>query len=259
MKYLAFFLLIILGLSSCTTYQYIALKSDLEKADNSGDFYYQDSLVRLDFNFWGQNFPVNVAVENIGDSDLYLDLARTLFLENDLIVSNAIQTEKGRISGNIDYMYDGLYSSGTLSAVSETSVPSDVIYIPSGKKIELNYSAFSFPFSKEIRKESQSSINSPNNPSHSLERYVYPENTAPNYGVRFYFIPNDPKAKGHITECTFSPNLVLTGSTPPAEFDYKGSDLFYTKYSQSDGVGGFLGIISVLTIIFVTLGLTASS
>ena len=219
MKFLAFSIAIILSLSSCTTYQFTTLKSDLEKVEGTNNFYYQDSLVRFDFDFWGQNFPTSIIVENTGDNDLFLDLSRTLFLKNNVIVSDAVPKVQGVISGFVQ-------DTGNIQAYTETSSSENTVYIPTGKKIELNYSIFSFPFSKEIRSKS----------THVTERgyveytpYIFPQNSAPQYSIRFYFRNLETDKEGYAIECSFWPDMVITKSISPKKFEFRGPDAFFTN------------------------------
>src|SRR5690554_5710157 len=98
MHFLYLFTLLFIGLTSCTSYQYVSLKSDLDQTTLSKHYYYQDDKVYVDFDFSGANFPTNIYLENIGSKPLYLDLERTLFLENDVILRNAIPGNTGYIS-----------------------------------------------------------------------------------------------------------------------------------------------------------------
>lgn len=222
MNYFAACILLFLGLSSCTTYQYTVLKSDLEKAEGTNDFYYQDSLMRIDFDFWGENFPTSIFVENTSNTDLFLDLQRTLFFENDVIVSDAIPKRKGSISGYVR-------STGNLYAYSETSSSENTAYIPSGKKIELHYSVFSSPFNKEIQKKGSFKTQQRDGQYIQNSKYIFPNGSAPQFSVRFYFRTAEADSIGYPIECTFYPGMIITNSILPNKFEFRGSDVFYTK------------------------------
>jgi hypothetical protein len=79
----------LLVLSSCTNYQYVRLTSDLPKTEDTGHYYASDSLVYADFDFNGDYFPVKLYFLNESEGEVELDLTKSVFLENDVVVSNA--------------------------------------------------------------------------------------------------------------------------------------------------------------------------
>lgn len=243
-------------LTSCASYQYVSLSSDLSKNDTSETYTYSDENTIITYDFWGKNFPTHISIENISDEDIFLDLQKSLFLKDDIILADAVPKTKSKIKGNISYY--GTYNDyGAIDAVAESSNPGKLIYIPAGKQARLTYSIFSFPFSKQIRKKSQIITYSVNGKNQSQLTYVIPESEAPHYGIRLYFIAGSPDNEGYPVECSFTPNMVFTNQKSPQAFILKGSEVFYTLHRSK---GGTIALyIGGLSVFILTLGLLSTN
>ena len=222
--------------TACTRYQYTALKSDLNKNTDDLLYFYSDSNTYIDFAFYGKDFPVHISIENTGSRDLLIDLSKSLFTVNDVIVATAIQNSKTTISGNFigvstDVLSSSNFStyvtSGSIHATAITQNYSDLVYIPSGKKVKLTYRPFSSSYTSDLKKNSPSKVLVSGDSTQYATMYFMSEQVAPRYGIRLFIVPDSPDASGYPIECEFVPNAVLTTTTPPQKFWLKNPALFY--------------------------------
>jgi hypothetical protein len=98
---LLIFLATIFLLVSCTNYQYIHLTSDLPKTADSQHYYLSDSMIYVDFDFNGNQFPVNIYFLNESEIPIYFDLTETLFFENGSLVESAYKLANGVLEERI--------------------------------------------------------------------------------------------------------------------------------------------------------------
>lgn len=77
--------------SSCTSYQYVRLHSDLPKTADTGHYYAEDSVIYADFDFNGEYFPVKIFILNESDTAINLNLSQTVFVENGAVLADADQ------------------------------------------------------------------------------------------------------------------------------------------------------------------------
>lgn len=222
MKTLYFAAAIILGLSSCTSYQYVSLKSELKQTEKSNHYYYQDENVYVDFDFSGPNFPVSIFLENTGIEPLYLDLEKTLFLENDVILRNAIPGNTGNISTFKQY-------EGQVSGVVSVDDDNYILAIPAGEKILMTYPVFGFPYSELVKMNSTLKTEIVSGYSYRIKSLQLPQNKAPNYEVDFYFYTDSTLKNGYDVITTFWPAKIYTQNKQPSEFPLKSPNIFYTS------------------------------
>lgn len=249
--------LIILGLTSCRSYQYTVLQSDLPKSEAS-NYYYQDSLVQIDFNFWGKNFPIRMTIANKSEAGLYLDLERTLFIRNDRVLRSAVRKTVKRTTTTVDTTYFLFHKDVSYHTKSEVKVPPHVLYIPKGKRVVLKYTVFHFPYNKTIRKQSKVSTTESNKSIKYVPQYVFPKNEKPVYAVHFYFQTDTHHPVEHTVQCTFSPKKVLTTSWEPLALGNLKPTTFYTMKANRGGKAlGQLGVICLFPVIAATIATAA--
>lgn len=227
MKDLYLFAAIIIGLSSCTSYQYVSLKSNLVQTKQSKHYYYQDDNVYVDFDFSGANFPASIFLENIGREPLYLDLEKTLFLENDVILRNAIPGNTGTISTFIEY-------EGQVSGVTISDERPFILFIPAGDKISMIYTVFGFPYNETIKVNSTPKTERIKGYNYRIKSLELTKNESPNYEIDFYFYTDSTRESGYDVIATFWPDKIYTQNKQPKEFPYKNPNIFYTSHENGD-------------------------
>lgn len=222
MKPLFYFALALILLSSCKSYQYTQLSSEMKQTTESHHYYIDNASVYIDFDFSGSNFPISIFIENVGAQDLYLNLSRTVFLENDVIVASAaLPNRRSNIS----------------VAEPENSSESDpnIVLIPSGENIKLWYRTFPLPYNKKIRKHSKRQLYEEYGKKYILKYLDIPESAAPTYEIAFTF-GNSVDFKNEWTESAFfHPGVVFTSLESPASFPIKNPNITYSTIHTAYG------------------------
>lgn len=239
MKYCYLFAILIVGLSSCTSYQYVSLKSNLDQTTNSKHYYFQDENVYVDFDFSGANFPTNIFLENTGNKPLYLDLEKTLFLENDVILRNAIPGNTGNISTFIEY-------EGQVSGVTTVNDHPNILYIPAGEKLSMYYAAFGFPYNQIIKLKSTPKVEKVKGYNYRIKSLELSKNESPTYEIDFYFYTDSIRESGYDVVATFWPGKIYSKNIKPAEFPFKSPNIFYTSHvNENAKAAGYLALAGV--------------
>lgn len=82
LKFYVSLMLLVFILSACSTYQYIAVDSFLDKNDMN-EFVYENDSVRINYEFTGQNFSVKYTIFNKLNKPLYINWDNSLVAIND--------------------------------------------------------------------------------------------------------------------------------------------------------------------------------
>ncbi len=74
-------------LTGCHSYQYVLLSSELSKDASTKQLYFDEhNDVVVYFDFFGENMPIDLTIQNDADEPLYIDLNRTAFLQNKQLI-----------------------------------------------------------------------------------------------------------------------------------------------------------------------------
>lgn len=234
MKYLFFLAGLTIGLSSCTTYQYVSLKSDMRQTKESKHYYYQDENVYVDFDFSGANFPTSIFLENIGNNPVYIDLEKTFFLEDDVILRNAIPGTTGTISTFIEY-------EGRVSGVTNSDKYPNILYIPAGEKISMYYNVFGFPYNQAVKYKSTPKMEKVKGYNYRIKSLELTKIESPNYEIDFFFYTDSTLERGYDVIATFWPDKIYTKNTKPSEFPFKNPNTFHTSHiNETAQAAGYL-------------------
>jgi len=230
---------LIIALSSCKSYQYVNLESNLNQTTKTKHYYHQDENVYIDFDFSGADFPMSIYVENIGSDTLYFDLSKTLYLVNDVIVRDAVPSNEGRI-----VVYQDKFGSDV--GVSEMDTNQNVLIIPSGEKLKMYFNGFLFPYDKKLKKSMQAERVESGGKIYYVNSTEISDNQSPDYQIDFYFSTDSNFENGYDVVCVFSPESVYSDSRKPQNFPIKDPTIFYTSYESQ--AGGAIATIAVLGI-----------
>lgn len=123
-----------LFLSSCVTYQYTTVSSSTLSMNDVQEFEFVNDTVRIIYNFYGQNAPVNITVENKLRVPIFIDWHNSSLIINGRSVSYApIQINIEGTTYGSSYSYGGGgsgYSSGTGNLSAVASLPPSVDFVP---------------------------------------------------------------------------------------------------------------------------------
>ena len=130
-------LLLALCFASCSTYIQVAtLNSDSVQLSEKGEFYYEDEVVRIEYSFnQAENGLFAFAIKNLTDKDIYIDMAKSYFINNGIAIDYYGRSTTVTIgsSHSNTYLYSGQLSStySVNNSVSETQTVANYVGVPS--------------------------------------------------------------------------------------------------------------------------------
>ncbi|HKL02057.1 MAG TPA: hypothetical protein VJ911_00225, partial [Cryomorphaceae bacterium] len=216
-----FFTLIIciLTLTSCTSYQYVNLKSSAPSTVKSNHYYYETDEVYIDFSFAGSDFPIDIYIENTGNEDLYIDLERSLFIEDGAVINTFLNNQRD------------VYAPAT------GGEPHQLI-IPPGTHAKMVYRVFSWKADKYYRDYGKKNLRVGNDGITRGERvYTFKEGEAPKYEVQIRLANNKEMKNEMILQFPFTPEKVITTSQPPSSYTGLGASAFHETLVKKSGGG----------------------
>lgn len=239
-----------LGLfTSCTTYQYTLLGSDLPKDQSSEPFYYlEENDVVIYFDFFGYYMPVDITVHNDAEEPLYIDLSGSRFLQN------------GRSLGLVSAQPEmndpaGLVQVGVVLLTDSTSgiaSPSKVAYLPPGGHFIMR----AYPFDVVHKDLGNWHYNgAPKSNTYSGLRNVkwhdY-EGRGQAYGLDLRMSRDNNFQKKWVSEARFREVATYESRKSPEYFPLKGGD-FYVTSEEKDG-SGLLAFFTILGLAVLVIG-----
>lgn len=231
MRDLAVLIISFLSLSSCTSYQYVSMESSAPSTSKSQHYYYETDEVYIDFSFAGSDFPIDIYIENTGDEDLYIDLERSLFIEDDAVINTFL--------GNQQDVY----------APSAKAEP-PVLMIPPETHAKMVYRVFHWKPDKYYKQYGEKNLRVGSDGFTRSEKvYTFQEGEAPEYEVQIRLADNKEMKDEMLLRFPFTPAQVITTSQPPSDFTDLGASAFHETLVQKSGGG----VVSL----FLLLGLAA--
>lgn len=244
------------ALTSCSKYYINTIESvNILKDKKTGVFKYENDSIKLTYSFFGENAPIQIAVQNKMAIPLYIDWSKSALILNDKAVSysgNKVSIA-GTFSADSYSFYRGSRSSdGSINASAD--LPEGVTFIPPGSMIDrtplylTNSGLESFPDSAYKTKE-----------------YIYPAQGVIKVKSAYFTKDNSPLSfKSYLTLYTTADQVIKplalqhdfyisksirTHSNPKnvAEYQNKSPDLFYTQ--KATGYGNVIGGVAVATAV----------
>ncbi len=133
------FILVLLGLSSCTTYYFSLVDSEdkkIVKLDN-GDFMQENDTLSVSYCFYGEDLPIEITIYNKLDQPLFLDWQQSALIMDE--TANSYIAKEVPVSGVTssstynykDYLFPDMesgFSKGSFSG--RASLPEYIAFIP---------------------------------------------------------------------------------------------------------------------------------
>jgi hypothetical protein len=125
---------IILLCISCTRYQYTTLSSSSTATNDKLEFVAENDSLRLVYNFYGQNAPINITIQNKLQVPVYVDWQRSALVVNDHAISyvpNEMKIQGAFYSESYNSNYRGSSFGMTSGSIDATaSLPRTFNIIP---------------------------------------------------------------------------------------------------------------------------------
>lgn len=241
---------------SCATYQYSTVSSNGVGRNEKNEFVYENDSLRLVYNFYGANGPVNITIHNKLQVPVYIDWLRSALIVNNKAVSYSPNEMK--INGSY---HGGSYNFGNRSGFeassghihANASLPPSVDFMPPRTFLTKNPLA--------INNQKIDTI--PDTIFHrirfvpvegltvSAKRASFTEETSP---LRFRsfltYMVGEASAKPQSIEHSFYVSEIMNTGTAPSSMmlnsDYRGNQ-FYTSKASEAGVA--IGTLAIGTVI----------
>lgn len=220
-----FFLVLLLSLTSCTTYQYVRLQSDLPYKTDGNQFYFEDDDLFVAYDFNGSGMPVFLYLENTGSRDVYLDLSRSLFLENNQIVRDLMLKESTTSIGTGPY--------GSWVEYGNRWRDKEVVMIPPGKILKLKYRPYHVGFEKQKKSTAvERAVKMPGaNGNISYKQADY--GSIRDFEIQLLLANNRDFENQWTLSAHFKPDLTFFTSSAPDEFlGGRNANVYHTQETK---------------------------
>lgn len=243
---------------SCSTYQYCTISSDVIARNDKNEFVVENDSIRLVYNFYGKNAPVNITVQNKLKVPVYIDWQRSALVLNDKTVTYAPAELK--IDGSY---HGGSYNFGNRSGYgvnsghirASASLPPTVEFIPPQAFLTRNPLVITNKYIDTIPETAfKRTRHIPvEGLSVSVRKATFTEETSP---LRFrsfltYMIGESSAKPQSIEHSFYVSELINTGNGPNSMMlhgDLRGNQFYVSK---STGAGTALGVIAGAAVIVV--------
>ncbi|TDQ08370.1 hypothetical protein [Pedobacter metabolipauper] len=254
----------IFGLSSCSKY-YINTVSgvNIPKDEKTGKFILENDTVQITYNFFGENAPVQITVQNKLTVPIYVDWSKSsLIFENN---TYSYVPEKVAFTGDLSATsWNGRelsFSDGTVNG--KIDAKKEISFIPPQSKIETTTLFVESPFSKNLPDSMLNDVESLNNTYTSREIVAKAGNFTPdNSPVKFrsyltLFSKTDNIEKPFSYDKQFYISKSVKTTVRPgylSAYKDKSPNVFYTR--TQTGYGKAMTGIAVVGIVAGTVTAT---
>jgi hypothetical protein len=245
-------------LGSCTTYQYATVSSSNLPMNDLQEFEFVNDSVRIIYNFYGENAPVTITVENKLQVPIFIDWHNSSLIVNGRSVSYA--PSQINIEGTTEASLYGRrgsgYYSGNLSAVA--SLPPSVDFVAPYSYFSRNPIGLTNKFIEDVPAKAYQTVRYSVTQKYSIpvQAAVFTEGSTP-LRFRSYLslsIGNRDAFPVAYEHSFFVSHLMRSKQGPATMWmngDHRGNQYFVTKQSSGAGaagtvVGGLLGSILII-------------
>jgi hypothetical protein len=135
MRYLFALIPIILGLSSCSSYQYMTLSSPQLTKNDKHQFVFENDTMRLTYDFNGSGGPVSIDIFNKTSQPLYVNWKKSALIRNERFLSYFDRrVEFYGSGGSVSYRI-GRFTASNSSFAGTLTLPEGVDFIPPGSSV----------------------------------------------------------------------------------------------------------------------------
>ncbi|MCS3800217.1 hypothetical protein [Niastella sp. OAS944] len=261
-KILPIAVMAVLLFSSCSTYQYATVSSSNLDMNDLQEFEFVNDTVRIVYNFYGENAPVTITVENKLRVPIFIDWHNSSLIVNGRSVSYAPRqiNIEGTAYGN-SYNYGnggGGYSSGTGNLSAVASLPPSVDFVPPYSYFTRNPIGITNNFIDEVPDEAYQKVQYSVTDGYSIpvKAAVFTETSSP-LRLRSYLslsIGNRDAFPVAYEHSFFVSQLIQSNQGPGTMWmngNHRGNQYFVMKASRGGAaagtvVGGLLGGILII-------------
>lgn len=233
-------------LTGCTNYQYVTLQSQLPKNDITQGYFIADDKVKIEFDFRGYDFPVRSYISNISDASVYLDLNSSVFIENERVMANAVESSSITAQGYA-VQFD---NSSEIYLNGSDSPSSQFIHIPPNSYRVIESMPFAAGYQQVLPHYSDYEKISSERGTLTVKRHPF-FGTGSTYGILFRFSQDRNGSNYWDMYAEFNESHIYSSTMAPADFPKFTPDTYVV--SQTTRGGGGLFLLVLLGLVFVVL------
>jgi len=259
MKINLLYIVVLVSLTSCQTYQYLSLTGTNIAQDSNNQFVAENDTLLVQYNFNGHNGPVKISVYNKTSIPIYIDWKKSAIIFGDKAYSYYSPTQQ--LSGTTStvgyrYNYSNLNSTGGTIDATITS-QEGIEFIPPNSMKEQSTLFLINGYLKDIPEESMT-IQNLWPETKGLPKMKTIDYTAENSPIQLRsYLTFSTNGKEFSMEHQFYVSQIFQGMiTPSALTPVRGKGNYFYS-SKSNGVGVAVGVS--LLVVVLALGSNADS
>lgn len=217
-------------LSSCHSYQYVILKSELPKdASAHSVFYHEENGAVVYFDFYGVGMPIDITIHNDAEEDLYFDLSRSIFLQNGQVVATGSSMEV--ISQVAQPHAPQAHASPTLPGMAYPV--SHVVYIPPGSHMVIDAYPFLVDYKRHVHFFYGLYDHPAPDPGLANSQWAKLDGTGSNYEVQLRLARNADLSDAWNAGGKFTESHMYQTSLNPNHFPIKSGDVYINHHYRA--------------------------
>jgi len=247
-RFKALAIVVIIFITSCTSFQYITMESDLPKSQYN-DFFFENDTIQIVYSFDGSDCPINLNIYNKLKKPLYINWDKSAIVING--TSRPLKPNISLLSG----MMDGIsiasnnltYSFNDLNGSIKHS--DRLGFIPPESELNISTSAGQSGFI-DITKADSSAYNVVLNSSYDqlrVKEHYYSKDTSPLNVRCFITYTDNSDATQSFTDSNFWISKIFKSSSSTI---IPSPDRYHV--SKITNFGGFVAIVGLTAIIVAT-------
>jgi hypothetical protein len=252
MKKILFFLTALVVLAGCSNSQFVSVRSDAP-VESTGQYYFENDTVKINYSFKGNNGPVNIHVFNKLPIPLYLDWTRSAVIINQQSIS--MWKDESNLSAQTETSgYNAGYNFNASSSETNGVIvrPETVSFIPpqssvSDSRITLRSNFFDVTTATHVKK-SKRKIYSPNG-SVNANLYEFQRENSP-FTFKTYLTLSTEKNGSHAmhVENEFWVSEILQSDLLGKSYMYPDNGFRITKPTPAAAVVAGTALVGVLVL-----------
>lgn len=235
-------------LSSCHSYQYVVLKSDLPKdASAHPVFYHEKNDAVVYFDFYGLDMPIDITIHNDSAEDLYFDLSRSSFLQNGQVVATGSSMQvisRGAQTPILD-AHAGNAAPGTSYPVSQ------VAYIPPKSHVVIDAYPYLVGYKRHMNFFYGLYDHPAPDPGLANSQWARLDGVGSNYEIQLRLARNADLSDAWNAGGKFTESHMYQTSRSPSNFPKKSGDVYITHHYRAGlaTLGWTAALLGVLILI----------
>jgi hypothetical protein len=260
MKKMLFFPTALVALVGCSNSQFVSVRSDAP-AESTGQYYFENDTIKINYSFKGENCPVNIHVFNKLRIPLYLDWTRSAVIINQQSIS--MWKDESNLSAQTETSgYNAGYNFNASSSETNGVIvrPETISFIPpqssvSESRITLRNNFFDVATATDVKKSKRKVYSS--NGSVNADLYEFQRENSP-FTFKTYLTLSTNQNGSHTMhiENEFWVSEILQSDLLGKSYRHRDNEFRITKPTPAAAVVAGAALVGVL-VLNTTAGIKA--